>query len=95
VTKVQKLRNAIREYENDRWRIISTKVGHGFSPAACKDKATEFSGLGVSGIETSDLKLDGEQQSVGDNDQNTGFDVSSLPRESTSSSENAPTGSYQ
>jgi hypothetical protein len=32
----------MKEYENDRWRIISTKVGSGFSPAACKDKATEL-----------------------------------------------------
>jgi hypothetical protein len=39
---VQKLRNSMREYENDRWRIISTKVGSGFSPAACKEKATEL-----------------------------------------------------
>jgi hypothetical protein len=39
---VLKLRNAMREYENDRWRIISTKVGSGFSPAACKEKAAEF-----------------------------------------------------
>ncbi|KAI4615664.1 uncharacterized protein J4E87_004492 [Alternaria ethzedia] len=36
---VVKLRNAMQEYENDRWRIISSKVGSGFSPAACKDKA--------------------------------------------------------
>jgi hypothetical protein len=36
------LRNAIQEYENDRWRIISSKVGNGFSAAACKDKATEL-----------------------------------------------------
>ncbi|QDS69886.1 hypothetical protein FKW77_000708 [Venturia effusa] len=39
---VQKLRNAMREYETDRWRIISTKVGSGFSPAACKEKAMEL-----------------------------------------------------
>jgi hypothetical protein len=39
---VQKLRNSMREYENDRWRIISTKVGSGFSPAACKEKAAEL-----------------------------------------------------
>ena len=36
------MRNAMREYENDRWRIISTKVGSGFSPAACKEKAAEL-----------------------------------------------------
>jgi hypothetical protein len=32
----------MREYETDRWRIISTKVGSGFSPAACKEKAVEI-----------------------------------------------------
>jgi hypothetical protein len=40
--QLQKLRNAIQEYENDRWRIISSKVGNGFSAAACKEKATEL-----------------------------------------------------
>jgi hypothetical protein len=40
--QLEKLRNAIREYENDRWRIISSKVGNGFSAAACKDKAAEL-----------------------------------------------------
>ncbi|KAF2186484.1 hypothetical protein K469DRAFT_686887 [Zopfia rhizophila CBS 207.26] len=39
---VQKLRSAMQEYENDRWRIISSKVGSGFSPAACRDKAAEL-----------------------------------------------------
>ena len=37
-----KLRNAMQEYENDRWRIISSKVGSGFSPTACRDKAAEL-----------------------------------------------------
>lgn len=32
----------MQEYENDRWRIISSKVGSGFSPAACRDKAEEL-----------------------------------------------------
>ena len=32
----------MQEYESDRWRIISTKVGHGFSAAACKTKAAEL-----------------------------------------------------
>jgi hypothetical protein len=40
--QVLKLRNAMQEYENDRWRIISSKVGSGFSPAACRDKASEL-----------------------------------------------------
>lgn len=39
---VLKLRNAMQEYENDRWRIISSKVGSGFSPTACRDKAAEL-----------------------------------------------------
>lgn len=32
----------MHEYENDRWRIIASKVGSGFSPAACRDKAHEI-----------------------------------------------------
>lgn len=40
--QVQKLRTAIQEYDNDRWRIISGKVGNGFSAGACRDKAIEM-----------------------------------------------------
>ncbi len=40
--QLEKLRNAIQEYDNDKWRIISSKVGNGFSAAACKDKAAEI-----------------------------------------------------
>jgi len=32
----------MHEYENDRWRIVASKVGSGFSPAACRDKAHEL-----------------------------------------------------
>ena len=32
----------MQDYESDRWRIISTKVGNGFSAAACKAKAAEL-----------------------------------------------------
>ena len=32
----------MQEYENDRWRIISGKVGNGFSAAACKEKVAEL-----------------------------------------------------
>ena len=35
----------MQEYENDRWRIISSKVGSGFSPAACRDKASEIEAI--------------------------------------------------
>ncbi|KAK2732809.1 hypothetical protein FQN57_002475 [Myotisia sp. PD_48] len=41
---VLRLRNAIQDYENDRWRIVATKVGGGFSPVACREKAGELSG---------------------------------------------------
>lgn len=34
----------MQEYDNDKWRIISSKVGSGFSPAACRDKAAELAG---------------------------------------------------
>lgn len=42
--KVLRLRSAMVEYEQDRWRMIATKVGNGFSPAACKEKAKELEG---------------------------------------------------
>lgn len=35
----------MQEYENDKWRIISSKVGAGFSPVACKDKAEELKAI--------------------------------------------------
>jgi hypothetical protein len=40
--QVQKLRKAIDEYENDKWRLIAAKIGSGFSPAACQEKAEEL-----------------------------------------------------
>ncbi|KAI9826985.1 MAG: hypothetical protein M1819_007079 [Sarea resinae] len=39
---IQRLREAIQEYENDRWRLVAAKVGNGFSPAACREKATDL-----------------------------------------------------
>ncbi|OQD77914.1 hypothetical protein PENDEC_c002G02988 [Penicillium decumbens] len=39
---VERLHRAMNEYETDRWRIISGKVGHGFTPAACKERAAHF-----------------------------------------------------
>ncbi|EME83480.1 uncharacterized protein MYCFIDRAFT_112048, partial [Pseudocercospora fijiensis CIRAD86] len=38
----QRLKVAMQEYDNDRWRIISGKVGNGFSASACKEKALEI-----------------------------------------------------
>ena len=40
--QVQRLKNAMRDYDNDRWRIISSRVGNGFSAAACEAKADEL-----------------------------------------------------
>ena len=42
VKQVQRLFSAIHDYDNDRWRIISSKVGNGFSAAACRDKASQL-----------------------------------------------------
>lgn len=40
--QVERLEQAIHEYESERWRVVSTKVGHGFSAAACRMKAEEL-----------------------------------------------------
>ncbi|KAK0939668.1 hypothetical protein LTR29_008795 [Friedmanniomyces endolithicus] len=32
----------MEEYENDRWRAISGKIGNGFSAAACREKAEDL-----------------------------------------------------
>lgn len=40
--QVGRLRHAMHEYESEKWRIISSKVGHGFSAAACQQKAEEM-----------------------------------------------------
>lgn len=40
--KVQRLKRAIAQYEKDRWRIISSKVGKGFGPEACRERANLF-----------------------------------------------------
>ncbi|PSK60356.1 hypothetical protein B9Z65_506 [Elsinoe australis] len=42
---VEKLKIAMRDYENDRWRVISNRVGLGVSAAACKEKALELEEL--------------------------------------------------
>ncbi len=40
--QVGRLRQALHEYESERWRVVSSRVGHGFSAAACKLKAEEL-----------------------------------------------------
>lgn len=42
---LDKLRLSLEEYEHDRWRIVSGKVGNGFSAAACKEKIDEMNGI--------------------------------------------------
>jgi len=57
-----KLRNAMQEYENDRWRIISSKVGSGFSPTACRDKAEQLEAVEMAEHEDEDDEHSQQQQ---------------------------------
>ncbi|KAG9667897.1 hypothetical protein KCU99_g5529, partial [Aureobasidium melanogenum] len=63
---IQRLRTAMQDYDNDRWRFISSKVGSGFSAAACKAKAEE--------IEAEDMREDHGASSGSDDDQQDGVD---------------------
>jgi len=40
----QKLRTALQDYENEKWRIVANKVGTGFTPAACRERASQLVG---------------------------------------------------
>ncbi|KAI0480269.1 hypothetical protein GGR56DRAFT_263234 [Xylariaceae sp. FL0804] len=40
----QKLRTALQDYENEKWRFVSNKVGPGFTPQACRERAAVLSG---------------------------------------------------
>ncbi|KAK5681369.1 hypothetical protein LTR17_027475 [Elasticomyces elasticus] len=44
---IEKLRTAVDEYEADRWRITSDKVGNGFSAKTCREKAVSLAQLDV------------------------------------------------
>jgi hypothetical protein len=70
----------MREYESDRWRIISTKVGSGFSPAACKDKATE--------IAPNDAAEAEGDRTTGEAGEDSSFEQTAQPE--SASSETAP-----
>jgi hypothetical protein len=61
LTQIQRLRTAIQDYDNDRWRFISSKVGSGFSAVACKAKAEE--------IEAEDMREDDDASSGSDDEQ--------------------------
>lgn len=40
----QKLRKALQDYENEKWRVVAHKVGSGFTPAACRERASQLAG---------------------------------------------------
>ncbi|KAI0127852.1 hypothetical protein BJ170DRAFT_390989 [Xylariales sp. AK1849] len=40
----QKLRAALADYESEKWRIVANKVGTGFTPVACRERAQELLG---------------------------------------------------
>lgn len=40
--QIQKLRTALHDYEQEKWRIVAQKVGMGFTSAACREKAMEL-----------------------------------------------------
>lgn len=37
-----KLRTALQDYENEKWRIVANKVGTGFTPAACRERSEQL-----------------------------------------------------
>ncbi|KAF3386461.1 hypothetical protein F1880_000575 [Penicillium rolfsii] len=39
---LSRLQRALSDYEHDKWRIIAGKVGNGFTPAACRERAAHF-----------------------------------------------------
>lgn len=43
--QIQKLRTAVHDYEQEKWRIVAQKVGTGFTSTACKDRWTELVSL--------------------------------------------------
>jgi hypothetical protein len=42
--RTKKLKTALQDYENEKWRIIANKVGTGFTPAACRERAAQLPG---------------------------------------------------
>ncbi|KAF7526692.1 hypothetical protein G7054_g10671 [Neopestalotiopsis clavispora] len=38
----QKLRAALADYENEKWRIVANKMGTGFTPVACRERAEQL-----------------------------------------------------
>jgi hypothetical protein len=66
----------MHEYENDRWRIISSKVGSGFSPAACRDKASDLEAVAAEEEEDQSQHQSGytsSQMGAGPSDPGAGY----------------------
>ncbi|KPM39664.1 hypothetical protein AK830_g6925 [Neonectria ditissima] len=49
----QKLRNALQDYENEKWRIVANKVGTGFTPAACRERVEQLEVGDITGMSQS------------------------------------------
>jgi len=71
---LDRLRQSLDEYEHDRWRIVSGKVGNGFSAAACKEKIDELNGVPIERRSPiADDQLDSMPASAIDDDGSQGF----------------------
>ena len=66
----------MQEYENDRWRIIASKVGSGFSPAACREKADELAALEGEDEEQSGYTAQSHMGTAGSSDPGPSFQSS-------------------
>lgn len=49
----QKLRTALQDYENEKWRIVANKVGTGFTPGACRERSDQLLGGHSEGFQQS------------------------------------------
>ncbi|KAH8668505.1 hypothetical protein BX600DRAFT_258043 [Xylariales sp. PMI_506] len=47
----QKLRAALADYESEKWRIVANKMGTGFTPVACRERAQQL----LDGVEDENL----------------------------------------
>jgi hypothetical protein len=73
--QLDRLRQSAAEYEQDRWRVISSKVGNGFSAAACKEKLDELNGIPIERRSPiADDQLDSMPASAIDDDGSQGYD---------------------
>ena len=59
----------MHEYETDRWRIIASKVGQGFSATACREKASELEEEAEAGGEEEESGYTQTQLAPGPSDQ--------------------------